>query len=264
MAIEILNQSLWRVTTRLPNERETQTLGGNQTHASAGINLFQTLRTYAARMGVIWLVRFEAELRYPRANGTTGTFYPDVLMVPKVKIAGEEPYEVQVVGRPPTLVVEIASNKTVQRDVGPKRQAYAEMGVEEYVTFDPREGRGLALHGYRLVGQGRYRQIPPDPEGGLWLNTIGLRIQAEEPIQALNGPLLRLTTRAGERLLHSDEEAEAREAAEEGWAAERQARAAAEQAREAAEQAREAAEQAHRIAQAEIARLRSLLGDSAP
>jgi Uma2 family endonuclease len=264
MAIEILDRNPWRVTTYVPNERETQTLGGSQTHASAGISLFQTLRTYAARMGLLWLVRFEAEPRYPRANGATGVFYPDVFMAPDVEIANRKPYEVHVVGRPPALVVEIASDKTVGRDVGPKRQAYAEMGVEEYVTFDPREGMGLALRGYRLVSQGRYRDIPPALEGGLWLNTVGLRVPAEEPIGALDGPLLRLITRGGERLLHTDEEAEAREAAEQARDAERQARKAAEEGWNAERQSREAAEQANRAAQAEIARLRALLGDSAP
>ncbi len=244
MAIEILDRSPWRVTTYVPDEKETQTLGGNQTHASVGMDLFQTLRTYAARIGVLWLVRLETELIYPRANGKTGTFYPDILVAPDLRIDNEQPYVVsEPAGRPPALVVEIASKKTVRRDVGPKRQAYAELGVAEYITFDPRKGKGLALHGYRLAGQGRYREIPPAPEGGLWLNTVGLRIQAEEPNQALDGPLLRLTTRAGERLLHSDEEVEALDA-------ERASREAAEQARDAA--------------YAEIARLRALLGNSAP
>ena len=139
-------------------------------------------------------------------------------------------------------MVEIASKRTVRRDVGPKRQAYAELGVAEYLTFDPRHGQGPALHGYRLVGQGRYQEIPPTAEGGLWLASIGLWVRAKEPIKALDGPLLRLTTRTGERLLHLEEEAEAREAAEKGWDAERQAREAAE---------------------AEIARLRALLDNPA-
>jgi Uma2 family endonuclease len=241
MAVEILKKSPWRVSTYVPNERETQILGGNQTHSSVGINLYQTLRTYAARLGLRWLVRFEAELRYPRADGTIGVFYPDVFVTPEVVVDNEEPYEVEAVGRPPALVVEIASKKTVRRDVGPKLHAYAELGVAEYLTFDPRRGKGLALHGYRLASQGRYREIPPAPEGGLWLTTVGLRVQAEAPIKALDGPLLRLSTRTGERLLHSDEEAEARQA-------ERQRRHAAERAREAAE--------------AEVARLRVLLDEA--
>ena len=243
MAIEILDRRPWRVTTYVPNERETQTLGGNQTHASIGMNLYQTLRTYAARLGVLWLVRFETDLRYPRTDGTTGVFYPDVFMAPDMAIDNEKPYEVNVVGRPPALVVEIASKKTVGRDVGPKREAYAEMGVEEYLTFDPRPRKRLALYGYRLVGPGRYREIPRAPEGGLWLNTVGLRVLAEAPTKALDGPLLRLATREGERLLHVDEEAEARRT-------ERHRRQVAEQARDAA--------------QAEIARLRALLGESTP
>ena len=242
MAVEIRKQSPWHVSTYVPNERETQILGGSQTHASVGINLYQTLRTYAARLGLSWLVRFEAELRYSRTDGTTGVFYPDLFVAPDVEVGHEAPYEVRVVGRPPALVVEIASKKTVRRDVGPKRQAYAELGVAEYLTFDPRHGQGLALHGYRLASQGRYQEIPPTAEGSLWLESIGLWVRAEEPIKALDGPLLRLTTRTGERLLHLEEEAEAREAAEEGWEAERQAREAAE---------------------AEIARLRALLDNPA-
>ncbi|MGH2345559.1 MAG: hypothetical protein ACRDG4_10065, partial [Chloroflexota bacterium] len=110
-----------------------------------------------------------------------------------------------------------------------------------YLTFDPRRGKGLALHGYRLLGQGRYGEISPLPEGGVWLETVGLRVQAEAATHTLHGPLLRLTTPTGERLLHVDEEAEARRA-------ERQRRHAAERARDAA--------------QAEIVRLRALLGES--
>ncbi|HVA88764.1 MAG TPA: Uma2 family endonuclease [Chloroflexota bacterium] len=132
-----LDQRPWRVTTYVPNERETQTLGGNQTHASVGMNLYQTLRTYAARLGVRWLVRFETELRYPRADGTTGVFYPDLFLAPDVAIDNEKPYEVSAVGRPPALVVEIASKKTVGRDVGPKREAYAEMGVNPHLNLGP-------------------------------------------------------------------------------------------------------------------------------
>jgi hypothetical protein len=250
MAIDIPDRLPWRVTTYLPNERETQVLGGNQAHASAGINLFQTLRTHAARLGAVWLVRFETELMYPRIDGTTGVFYPDILLAPEVVIDNEKPYEVRLVGRPPALVVEIVSKKTARRDAGPKLQAYAEMGVEEYLTFDPRRGKRLALHGYRLAGPGSYREIPLSPEGGLWLDTVGLRVHAEAPTKPLRGPLLRLTTRDGERLLHSDEEA-----AERG--AERRAR-------EVAERARDASERAWQAAQTEIARLRALLGESAP
>jgi Uma2 family endonuclease len=259
MAIEILDRAPWRVSTYVPNERETQILGGNQAHASAGYNLAQTLLTHAKRLGVVWLVRFEADFYYPRVNGPTGVFYPDVFMAPDVEIDDQKPYDVSLVGRPPALVVEITSKKTVGKDVGLKLQAYAEMGVEEYVTFDPRPRKKLATHGYRLLSQGRYQEIPLAPEGGFWLTTVGLRIQAEAPTRPFRGPLLRLTTRDGNQLLHLYEEAEARDEAE--WArdeAERE-RDEAERERDEAERTRQAERQTY---ETEIARLRALLEEA--
>jgi len=285
MAIEIRNPrpQPFTVTTYLPNERETQILGGTQTHYAVGENLAKGFRTHAAQLGVLWLVRSETDLHYPRADGSTGVFYPDVFVTAEVALQDSIAYNVRSVGKPPMLVVEVLSNKTAKKDIGPKRAAYAELGVAEYVTFDPRPRKQLELHGYRLEDPGVYREIAPAAEGGLWLATVGLRMVAEPSPDPLRGPLLRLITREGERLLHIDEETEARRAAEaerdaERWArraAERarvgadQARASAEQARTSAEQrleterrARELSEQAHDAAGREIARLRALLEET--
>src|SRR6478609_4044684 len=88
MAMKIPAPALqpWCVDVNLPNETETQILGGNDAHSAAGYNLGQTLRTYSEREGKVWLVRFESELRYPRTGGKTGVFFPDVLMVPDVRL----------------------------------------------------------------------------------------------------------------------------------------------------------------------------------
>ena len=268
MAIEIrtpITQS-WTVSTYVPNERDGQILGCSQAHYAAGGVFGETLRTRAKRQGLTWLVRTETELLYSRSDGSIGAFYPDVLLAPGVELDDHEPYAIRTVGRPPSLVVEITSSKTARKDIGPKRAAYAEMGVTEYLTFDPRPRKRLELHGYRLLGQGLYREIPPAPEGGLWLSTISLRVEAEPPAQALRGPLLRLITREGERLLHGDEEAEARDAAERARnEAERERYAAeldrdeAERKRNAAERERDAERQARLAAEAENARLRELL-----
>ncbi len=251
MAIEIRTEhpQPWGVSTYVPNERETQILGGNEAHCEAGVTFSRVLRTHARREGKIWLVRFESELRYPRTDGTTGVFYPDVLLAPDLQLDPQGSYDVRMVGRPPTLVLEILSNKTARKDVGVKLLAYAELGVEEYLTFDPRPRKQRELRGYRLAGR-QYREIPLDPEGGLWLSTVGLRVAAEAPLRPLTGPLLRLSTREGRRLLHPDEEAEALHVAEE-------AREAAEGARELAERSRRLAERAlevERIATAEAMR----------
>jgi hypothetical protein len=252
MAIQILAPTTgpWRVTTRVPNERETQVLGGSHGHSFIGFNFVQTLRTFAVRHGFIWLVEFENELRYRRTDGSIGTFYPDVQFAPGISLDLFKGYDVEVIGRPPALIVEILSTKTAHRDVGLKRIAYAELGVEEYVTFDPR--KKLALHGYRLISQGQYREIPRTATGGLWLAGLGMEVKAEAPLGLIQPPLLRLSTYDGERLLHMDEEAEARDDAE-------QARNAAERAWATEREAREAAEQAYG---AEVARLRALLGES--
>ncbi len=243
MAIDVRTSpsQLWCVTTYLPNERETQILGGTEAHSAAGNTLARTLRAYAEHEGLVWLVRFEGELRYPRADGTTGIFYPDVMLIPDLRLGPEESYDVPAVGRPPALVVEITSKKTAHKDVGPKLAAYAELGVTEYVTFDPRRGKKLALHGYRLSGR-QYGEIPPTPEHGVWLETARLWLRAEPAKSPFDGPLLRLTTRAGRFLLHPDEEAEQRDALEEE---------------------RNTLEQAYAASLAEIAQLRRQLGESA-
>ncbi|HVA92633.1 MAG TPA: Uma2 family endonuclease [Chloroflexota bacterium] len=258
MAIEVHATTLqpWCVTTYLPNERETQILGGTESHSDAGNTLARTLRRHSARLRLGWAIRFEGELRYPRADGTTGVFYPDVLLALGLQLGPEDHFDIQERGGPPALVVEITSKKTARKDVGPKRAAYAEMGVLEYVTFDPRTGKNLELHGYRLVGR-RYVEIPPSPDGGLWLETARLWFRAEPAQRPFGGPLLRLSTRDGQPLLHPQEESEALDAAEE-------ALDAAEQARDTAEQARDAAEEAHAASLTEIARLRRLLSDRDP
>src|SRR5579864_2857978 len=164
MAIEIRAASPppFTVTTYLTNERETQILGGTQTHHAVGENLAKGFRTRAGQLGVLWLVRSETDLHYPRADGSTGVFYPDVFVTAEVALHNSTAYNVRSVGKPPMLVVEVISTKTAKKDLGPKRAAYAEMGVAEYVTFDPRPRRQVELHGYRLESPGVYHEIAPE------------------------------------------------------------------------------------------------------
>ncbi len=79
-----------------------------------------------------------------------------------------------------------------------------------------------------------------------------MRVVAEPPSQAFRGLLLRLISGEGSRLLHIDEETEAREADEAERDVARWAQLVAEQILEAERGAREAAE-------ADVARLRKLL-----
>jgi len=169
-------------------------------------------------------------------------------------------------GRAPDVVIEITSKKTRKDDRERKPAIYAALGVREYFIFDP-HGEYLEppLQGYRLV-QGAYERMTSDPLRSAVLN---LELRQEDGMLRLYDP------QTGERLPTSDEEAQARRAAEAArLAAERQlmieaqARQAEEAARQAEEAARRAAEARAAQLEAEVARLRAelarLAGAQAP
>ena len=69
-------------------------------------------------------------------------------------------YFMREVGRAPDFVLEIASVSTYRNDLGPKREIYARLGVEEYWRFDSKGGQ---YYGEPLVGEtlvdGEYRRL---------------------------------------------------------------------------------------------------------
>ena len=52
-------------------------------------------------------------------------------------------------GKPPDFVLEVASESTAERDLGPKRDDYAAFGIPDYWRFDETGEH----YGYRLVGE---------------------------------------------------------------------------------------------------------------
>ena len=68
-------------------------------------------------------------------------------------------YVISEQGKPPDFVLEVASESTGERDLGPKRDDYAVFGIPEYWRFDETgEHYGERLAGERLV-EGEYRPI---------------------------------------------------------------------------------------------------------
>lgn len=125
---------------------------------------------------------------------------PDVLLVKGVPKWDRPIYKLWEEGEPPSLVVEVTSEKTRAEDLSPgKKDTYQWLGVEEYFLFDP-YGDYLKprLQGYRLE-RGRYLPIVSDTEGSLPSRTTGLLLEVE-------GLKIRLVDPAtGERLLWSEE-----------------------------------------------------------
>ena len=68
-------------------------------------------------------------------------------------------YVISQQGKPPDLVLEIASEGTGHIDVGEKRDFYESLGIPEYWRFDPTgESHGTRLAADRLVA-GRYEPV---------------------------------------------------------------------------------------------------------
>ena len=229
----------------LPDELETDILGGTLDHATATYEGYSDLDTHQSRAGLAWLVRPETELIYPRADGSDGSFYPDIIIAHSVRIPPTEPYRVVLVGKVPELIIEVLSPKTDKKDLDEEKGralAYAQLGVGEYVTFDPRPRLDPSLIARCLGESGRYEPILPAPEGGFWLESLALRVVAEPADEARDrGPRLRFFTATGDRVLHVEEEAEQ-------YQAERRARLAAERERVQAQQDRDVERQVRLLA----------------
>ncbi len=97
---------------------------------------------------------------------------PDLLIAFDVNSAGIREglpnYWIWEVGKAPDFVMEVASPSTAANDLGPKRELYQRIGVQEYWRLDPTGGElyGRAITGERLVN-GEYEEYPPEyGEGG--------------------------------------------------------------------------------------------------
>ena len=101
--------------------------------------------------------------------------YPDLLVafdVDAPAVVANNGYDISEVGKPPELVLEVASSSTGRRDYIDKRVIYAGMGVQEYWRFDHTKGRyhDAALAGDRLTPEGVYQPIElrTEADGVIW------------------------------------------------------------------------------------------------
>ncbi len=111
----------------------------------------------------------------PRRSDYPGCPHPDMIVafgVDPASIVPSNGYVIEEVGKPPDLVLEVASRSTGRRDYIAKRGIYAGLGVPEYWRFDHSGGRyhDTALAGDSLSEDGKYQPITitTEPDGVLW------------------------------------------------------------------------------------------------
>jgi Uma2 family endonuclease len=157
---------------------------------------------------------------YYRQGDPRAVVAPDVFVVLNTTSDERRSWKVwEEDGRVPAIVFEITSSSTRDDDLLFKRALYEDLGVQEYILFDPL-GQYLepALQGYRLT-QDRYVTLPQQslPDGGYELvsDVLGLALRAKA------GALALYDRATGEKLLtppelydRAEREAAARQAAE--------------------------------------------------
>ena len=89
------------------------------------------------------------------------------------------------------------------KDLEDNVKRYAAEGVAEYLTVFPvMERKVRDLVGRRLSEQGEYEQIPPDADGRVYSEQVGLYFSIDPESEEL----VAVDARTGQRLLTSDEE----------------------------------------------------------
>ena len=124
---------------------------------------------------------------------------PDTFVVKNCKPGRREIFQTWKEGRTPNFILETTSKTTRREDRGKKKAIYAQLNVGEYFLYDPRgDWLDPPLQGFRLVN-GTYEQIPPDADGGIVSQELGVRFVLE------NGDLAMFDVATGERLLSQEE-----------------------------------------------------------
>ena len=110
-----------------------------------------------------------------RRSDFPGCPYPDLLVafgIDQEKVDVANGYVIEEVGKPPDLVMEVASASTGRNDYTGKPTTYADLGVPEYWRFDYTGGayHDAPLAGDRLSETGVYRPIEmiTEPDGVIW------------------------------------------------------------------------------------------------
>lgn len=156
-------------------ESDGKPMAETDTHLLVMIEVIQMLRDHVADDPSIY-VSGNLLLYYEEGN-PKASVSPDAFVVKELNKNLRRTYLLWAEQRIPCTVFEITSRKTAQHDRGKKHALYARLGVQEYLLFDPlEEYLHPSLCGYQLI-DGDYYPIPPQADGSIVCNELGLRLQ---------------------------------------------------------------------------------------
>ncbi len=148
-----------------------ETLVGSSLHQDAITALYTSLSLCGPYRGLPWFVDNQLQLVIPRPPGRPYKPSPDILVHPTLTNASRDSLIVAA-DSPPALIVEVASPSTVANDIDlqkGKAAAYRDIGVADYLVFDP-TGDDLGTQVWaRRAEAGRFVPWLPD-DNGRWVS----------------------------------------------------------------------------------------------
>ncbi len=115
-----------------------ESIVGADYHQEAILTLASGLRACGSQRDLPWCVGNQLRLVFTRTGARDLVLMPDILVHPTL---GQNPYRDTLyapIEGVPTLVIEVASPSTVlHRDLQDKHGLYLQMGIAEYLVFDP-------------------------------------------------------------------------------------------------------------------------------
>jgi len=151
-------------------------------HQRSISTLADMLEDVSARRGAVWGVADQiALIGLQHDDGTDYDPRPDVMVLRQPLVGNPASVRLDRVGAP-LFVAEVASDSTKLNDQGDKRQAYAAIGIPEYVVFDP-DGSLLAtpILAWRLEN-GSYVRWYAEADGWWDSSALDLSFRATQPL----------------------------------------------------------------------------------
>ncbi|MCP4249329.1 MAG: Uma2 family endonuclease, partial [bacterium] len=168
-------------------ETDGKPVGETDWHISALLTLLASLRLHFATDTSTYVGG--NLLFYYRQGDPRKRRAPDVFVVKNVGKHKRRVFKLWEERAVPCTVFEITSESTKAEDTGTKYRLYQQLGVTEYVLFDP-QGEYLTppLRGYELVG-GRYRPMSPAADGSLHSRQLDVILRPQEELLRVVDPV---------------------------------------------------------------------------